>query len=386
MFSFKKKSAAPAVESPPSIYCDAASTNARQIFGASGLRLADEPGKADLLWLRKGYRDWFSCLRQNQFINHLPNEEAITDKGLLTENLKWYDGKRPAGLLALKDFYQETYRLYDEEERAAFFAQLPRQETPENLWILKPGDSSSGCGIQIFNEFSELRDLYAHPERYGFDPIGSRHIIQRYIRNPLLLEGRKSEIRIYWLIASMKPLRVLIYDEGTVRLNSQPFRLDDFDNTLIHVTNVYQQKLHPNYDPDLVLKWRFADWEAYLTNKLQVAPQGFVRNSLMPKLKEYLRFVVHATRRILSGMPRRGGFFGLYGADVILDDQLRPWLTEIQKGPGISFDDPVKKDLIPRVLQETIAIMLELQRSQRRGVVLKDLEARKHFEWVIQPE
>jgi len=386
MFCFKKKSAASAVESAPTVFCDAASTNARQIFAAAGLRLAENPGKADLLWLRERYDWWFAHLRPNQLINHLPNEEAITDKCWLTENLKRQDRKRPVDSIALGDFYQETYRLDDQEERAAFLSRLPDRDTPENLWIIKPGDSSSGRGIQILWQFAGLRDCYTQAEAGQSDPADDHYIIQRYIRNPLLLEGRKSEIRIYWLIASMKPLRVLIYDEGTVRLNSLPFRLQDFDNTLIHVTNVYQQKLHPEYDPKLALKWKFADWEAYLINELRVAAQGFIRDTLFPRLKKYLRFVVCATRERLSELPARGGFFGLYGADLILDDQLRPWLTEIQKGPGISFDDAVKKDLIPAMLLEATRIMLELQRSQRRGICLKDFEARKRFEWVIQPE
>ena len=51
----------------------------------------------------------------------------------------------------------------------------------------------------------------------------SDYIVQRYIRNPLLLSGRKSEIRLYWLIANLDPLIVLLYREGTVRLNTLLF-------------------------------------------------------------------------------------------------------------------------------------------------------------------
>ena len=59
-------------------------------------------------------------------------------------------------------------------------------------------------------------------------------IMQRYIKRPLLLNDRKSEIRIYWLLASINPLRVLMFNEGTVRLNTLPYQLDQFDNPLIH--------------------------------------------------------------------------------------------------------------------------------------------------------
>ena len=81
----------------------------------------------------------------------------------------------------------------------------------------------------------------------------STFIAQRYLTNPLLLSHRKSEIRIYFLVLTLFPLRVLLCNEGTVRLNTLPFELGQWDNPLIHITNVYQQKKHPNYDPDAVL-------------------------------------------------------------------------------------------------------------------------------------
>jgi hypothetical protein len=86
------------------------------------------------------------------------------------------------------------------------------------------------------------------------------------------LHVRKSEIRIYWLIASLRPLLVLMHREGTVRLNSQPFRLQDFENTLIHITNIHQQKIHPDYDPSLVLKWSFAEFQDHLARGASTSP------------------------------------------------------------------------------------------------------------------
>src|SRR5436190_2128397 len=82
------------------------------------------------------------------------------------------------------------------EDCERFFSQLPPEESKENLWILKPASSSRGRGIRILWQFEELRNLYANPAKYLFDPATNRYVIQRYIRNPLLLKGRKSEIRI----------------------------------------------------------------------------------------------------------------------------------------------------------------------------------------------
>lgn len=371
-------------EETPSVFFDAASNNARAAIDEGRFRVVEEPHDADLLWMRKGYRDWFEQLRPFQLLNHLPNENAVTDKGFLAEHLKQFDRVQTAFDFGMKDLVQETYCLYIPDEATRFFGQLPLADSKDNLWILKPCTSSRGRGIRILWQFDELRKAFAYPATYDFDPQKDRYVIQRYIKNPLLLQGRKSEIRIYWLVASLDPLLVLMYREGTVRLNTMPFSLDDFDNTLVHVTNVFQQKSHPDYDPSVVLKWSFSDWENYLIRDLKLAPENYVEGHLKPQLKRMLSFVIRAAVPSLEHQPATGLFFGLLGADIIFDDKLHPWLTEIQKGPGLSFDDAIKKKVIPPMLNEAVAIMLEVRRRKRDGLSLKELDAVRRFEWVIR--
>ena len=365
------------------IYCDPDSHNARAIFTAAGLPLVEDPAKADFLWIREGYKKFKDRLKPFQLLNHFPNERALTDKGHLAENLRRFDQVQTKYDFGVKDLTQETYCLDKPEECAKFFAQMPPQDSKENLWILKPRESSQGEGIYIVWEFEELRKVFANPRKYLYDPVERPYVIQKYIRNPLLLDGRKSEIRIYWLIASLNPLLVLIYREGTVRLNSKPFSLEDFDNTLIHVTNVFQQETHPEYDPSIVLKWSFSYWEKYLIEDLKLAPENYVEGHLKPQLKRMFSFVIDAARDALAKHPETGLFFGLLGADIIFDDKLHPWLTEVQRGPGLSYDDPIKKEVIPPMLTEAAAIMMEVRRRKRDGLSLEKLDAVQNFEWVI---
>lgn len=370
-------------EEVTSIYCDPDSVNARKIFTGAGYRLIADPMKADFLWLREGYNNWKDWLKPFQLLNHFPNERALTDKGLLAENLRQFDQVQKKYDFGIRHLIQETHCLYKPDECDRFFAQMPAQDSRENLWILKPRESSQGEGVYIAWEFEELRKVFANPRKYLYDPARNPYIIQKYIRNPLLLDGRKSEIRIYWLVASLDPLLVLIYKEGTVRLNSRPFSLDDFDNTLIHVTNVYQQQTHPEYDPSIVLKWSWAYWEKYLVEELKLAPQNYVEGHLKPQLKRMFSFVIDAARQPLARHPAQGLFFGLFGADIIFDDKLHPWLTEVQRGPGLSFDDPIKEKVIPPMLSEAAAIMMEVRRRKRDGLSLGKLDAVRNFEWVV---
>jgi len=198
----------------------------------------------------------------------------------------------------------------------------------------------------------------------------------------LLLNCHKSEIRVYWLIACLDPLLVLFYKEGTVRRNSEPFQWGDFDNPLIHVTNVARQKAHPDFE-SLTLKWDFASLQRYLTDELAVTDADYLEQQIKPQMKKALSFVVHSAINTLRRRPERGLFFGLYGADFILDDTLHPWLTEVQVGPGLSLDDKVKQRVLPAMFGEATAIVLEVQRRKRSGESLAELDCVDGFEWLI---
>ena len=45
-------------------------------------------------------------------------------------------------------------------------------------------------------------------------------IVQNYINNPLLIDGKKFDLRIYALIVSCDPLRIYIYKEGKVNTDN----------------------------------------------------------------------------------------------------------------------------------------------------------------------
>jgi len=66
------------------------------------------------------------------------------------------------------------------------------------------------------------------------------YVISKYLENPLLVGGKKFDLRIYVLVTSYRPLKVWKYDKGFARFCTEQYSndLSDFDNMYVHLTNV----------------------------------------------------------------------------------------------------------------------------------------------------
>jgi len=80
------------------------------------------------------------------------------------------------------------------------------------------------------------------------------------------------------------------------------------------------------------------------------------------------------------------GRFELMGMDVILDENLHPWLTEIQDGPGLSLDPGVKQFIVINLIKELVDVVMEVDVTLRNDKPLP-VPLRSLGEWrQIYPE
>ena len=98
-------------------------------------------------------------------------------------------------------FMEDTFILPAEEK----LLKEEMEENPNDFWIVKPPDMSCGQGIQIINDVRNVPKTKV--------PL----CVQRYIMEPLLIDGLKFDLRVYVLVTSIHPLRIYLYDEGLTR-------------------------------------------------------------------------------------------------------------------------------------------------------------------------
>ena len=69
-------------------------------------------------------------------------------------------------------------------------------------------------------------------------------VTSRYISDPLLIGGKKFDLRLYVLVLNYRPLKVYIFKKGFARFTTINYTNDfsEMDNELVHLTNVAIQK------------------------------------------------------------------------------------------------------------------------------------------------
>ncbi len=103
------------------------------------------------------------------------------------------------------------------------------------IWILKPAQNSNrGQGIEVTASLSDIK-LKLNVEK--------KLIVQYYLKNLLLYNGRKFDIRTYMIALTINGrMKFYWYEEGYVRTSSEFYDLENLRDTFIHLTNDAIQK------------------------------------------------------------------------------------------------------------------------------------------------
>ncbi|XP_052220456.1 tubulin polyglutamylase TTLL5-like isoform X3 [Dreissena polymorpha] len=311
-------------------------------------------------------------LSEFQKINHFPRSYELTRKDRLFKNLQ-----RMQQIKGLKhfDIVPATYVLPGEYQD--FCSAFLKDKGP---WIVKPVASSRGRGIFLVN----------HPDQI---PLDENLVVCRYINNPLLIDGFKFDIRLYVAVTSYDPLQIYLYEEGLTRFASVKYEknMRHMRNTFMHLTNYSINKKNEEYvsndDADVEdygNKWSMGAMLRYLRSN------GQDTAALMMKIEDVIiKTIISVELPIATAckmfMPFKGNCFELYGFDIMIDENLKPWVLEVNLSPSLACDSPLDLKIKGHMLCDLFSLtgiichdpmMRTLQQSRRNQDVASKMAAR----------
>ena len=155
---------------------------------------------------------------------------------------------------------------------------------PTSWWVLKKSQGYGGEGISIHQNRSSL---YA---KFGMCRGNSEYVVQEYLHNLLLVEGRKFDVRGLVLIAGTNPY-FLFYHEGYLRVSVSDFSFNS--NRNVHITNSHLQVTSRDFDPEKHF-WSFERFQEFL-DAHHPDNNHFVENKLIPFIKKTSLFLLQTS-------------------------------------------------------------------------------------------
>ncbi|KAL2099422.1 hypothetical protein ACEWY4_005902 [Coilia grayii] len=283
----------------------------------------------NIMWTGSHLKPYlFRGLQVFQKVNHFPRSYELTRKDRLYKNIQ-----RMQQAHGYKNFHFIPQTFILPSEYSEFCNSFSKDK---ESWIIKPVASSRGRGIY----------LVSNPSQISLD---ENVLISRYVNNPLLIDDFKFDVRLYVLVTSYDPVIIYLYEEGLARFATVKYEHSgkNIKNQFMHLTNYSVNKKSSDYvscdDPDVEdygNKWSMSAMLRYLKQ------QGKDTTLLMGQIEDLvIKTLLSVELQIATAckmfVPYRTNCFELYGFDVLIDTNLKPWLLEVNLSPSLACDSPL---------------------------------------------
>jgi Tubulin-tyrosine ligase family len=292
--------------------------------------------------------------------NRLECNYHLSDKKYLYLNMKKYYSAINENVF---DYLPLTFHIEKAEDDINFMEFIKVFENLKakknlNLWILKPGENCNrGNGICLCNSLDQIRnELKSNP----FPKTGEHtFVIQKYIEKPFLYNKRKFDIRLYCLVTSINGyIQAYYYQDGYIRTASKEYNPKVLDNKFIHLTNDAIQKKSEDYGKyEYANKISYSEFQRYLDNHRPKVFTNFF-NDVLPNIKKIVKDTILAVYRKID-LRKRAYSFEIYGYDFLLDENLKPWLIEVNTNPCLELSSGLLANIIPSMLENAFRIAVD---------------------------
>jgi tubulin polyglutamylase TTLL2 len=270
-------------------------------------------------------------------VNHIPKSSAICKKDNLVRHVR-----KARGVFGpIYNFLPTSFLVPTEYTKfAEHFSDLA-ERGEKSTWICKPTGMSRGRKIFLLDDISGL----------AYDRAC---VVQRYIPRPLLIGGYKMDIRLYVAVTSARPLRAFVYQEGLTRFSTEKYDMSDLSNVFSHLTNYSINKDSNSYETEKDVigggaKWLFSRLLRYLED------HGHDTKLLWTRIRHICILTVLILMPLVPA--EASGCFELFGFDILVDEQLHPWLLEVNAAPALAAGSDVDWAVKEPLLRDLIGLL-----------------------------
>jgi tubulin monoglycylase TTLL3/8 len=228
----------------------------------------------------------------------------------------------------------------------------------DHLWIMKPGTSSRGRGIEVFSCFDKMMERRSNNRDIPW-------IIQKYMENSLLVKGRKFDIRQWVLVTDWNPLTVWFYEDCYVRFSCQAYDSTDL-NCFIHLTNNsiskhkkvdFESEEQKFFGKNMWSSDRFAEWLRETTG------QDVYGEKIKPRIRDIVLWTMSSGQ---DSIENRKNSMELYGLDLMVDEDFNTYLIEVNSSPSFEHSTPITSKLVQEVSEDVIKVTVDNLNGRRK--------------------
>ncbi|XP_059823611.1 tubulin polyglutamylase TTLL4 isoform X3 [Hypanus sabinus] len=216
-----------------------------------------------------------------------------------------------------------------------------------NLLKMQPA-SARGIGIQVIHKWNQI-------------PKKRPLLVQKYLHKPYLIGESKFDLRIYVYVTSYDPLRIYMFTDGLVRFASCKYSssMKTLGNKFMHLTNYSVNKLNAEYKPNCSEKlcqghkWSLKALWVYLTQK------GVKIEKLQEQLKDVIIKTIISSESYVNSqinlyVKNRYTCHELFGFDIMLDENLKMWVLEVNISPSLHSNSPLDINIKGQMISDLL--------------------------------
>ena len=224
---------------------------------------------------------------------------------------------------------------------------------PKKRYIIKPENSSFRSGVKVVDNYSDLTNQV---RRYNY----GEWILQDYVENPLLMNGKKFHFRVYaFYIGTKEYSAVYLMKNGFIYCTKEKYN---------PLSNENNNNLSGESDPSCVKEFP-SDFSKYFGMKKW-------NNIVFPQMIKIVKETIFSTIDQLKCPNREVNnykCFKLFGYDILIDNNFECSLAEINVR-DITFKYPSRK-FVKEFYKNILQIILDEKSLSTNDLLVKNIPA-----------